>query len=86
MAHLSNLEYDIITVLQSKLEAQEAYDKYIKDCQQAGDDECRKLFEQIKRDDQQHADQLRGQLQRVLGQGGMHAQTGQADWSNRQQA
>jgi bacterioferritin (cytochrome b1) len=87
MAHLNNVEYDIITVLQSKLEAHEAYTKYIKDCQQAGNEECRTLFERISQDDQRHADELRTQLQRLLGQSttGIPAQTGQ-DWANRQQA
>jgi bacterioferritin (cytochrome b1) len=82
----SNLEYDLLTVLQSKLEASSAYDKYIKDCEQAGDQECRRLFEQIKQQDTQHAQDLRTQLVRVLGtaSASMGAQTTQpSDWATR---
>jgi bacterioferritin (cytochrome b1) len=82
----SNIEYDLITVLQSKLEAKTAYDEYIQDCDQAGDQECRRLFEQIKREDEQHAQSLRNQLVRVLGQSstGMGAQSTQtSNWANR---
>ena len=82
----NNLEYDLITVLQSKLEANAAYDTYLKDCEQAGDQECRRLFEQIKRDDARHAEDLRTQLVRVLGgtSASMGAQTTQpSDWSQR---
>ena len=85
---MSNLEYDLITVLQSKLEANAAYDKYLKDCEQAGDQECRRLLEQIKRDDAQHIQDLRNQLMRVMGvasaSASMGAQTTQpSDWANR---
>jgi bacterioferritin (cytochrome b1) len=83
---ISNLEYDLITVLQSKLEGNVAYDKYIKDCEQAGNQECRQLFEQIKRDDQKHVENLRQQLTRVLGQSsaGMGAQATQpSDWTTK---
>ncbi|MFL5732880.1 MAG: hypothetical protein ACJ78Q_06730 [Chloroflexia bacterium] len=77
MAHdVSNVEYDLITVLQSKLEAYAAYDKYIKDCQQEGNDQCRQLFEQIRQDDENHTHQLRQQLQSLLGGAGTQAQTG----------
>ena len=63
----NNVEYDILTTLQSKLEAVAAYDKYIQDCEQSGDTKSRELFEQIKRDDAEHARQLRAQLKDVLG-------------------
>jgi bacterioferritin (cytochrome b1) len=63
----NNVEYDILTALQSKLEAVTAYDKYIQDCEQSGDTKCRELFEQIKRDDAEHAQKLREQLKNVLG-------------------
>ena len=82
----SNLEYDLITVLQSKLEGNAAYDKYLKDCDEAGDQECRRLLEQIKRDDARHAEDLRNQLMRVMGVAStsVGAQTTQpSDWANR---
>lgn len=61
-----NVEYDVMTVLQSKLEATAVYDKYIQDCEQAGERECRELIEEIKRDDTRHADRLRTQLKRLI--------------------
>ena len=85
---VSNLEYDLITVLQNKLQANAAYDKYLKDCEQAGNQECRRLFEQIKQDDAQHIEDLRNQLMRVMGvasaSASMGTQTTQpSDWANR---
>ena len=41
-----NVEYGLMTVLQSKLEAVAVYDKYIQECEQAGDRECRDLLEE----------------------------------------
>ena len=63
---VSNIEYDILTVLQSKLEAVAAYEKYLRDCGQDGNQECRQLLEEIKRDDEQHAQRLREQLKRLV--------------------
>ena len=63
---MNDLEYDLLTTLQSKLEALEAYDVYLEDAEQAGDDDAKQLFEQIRRDDEQHASRLREQLARVL--------------------
>ena len=61
-----NVEYDVLTVLQSKLEAVAAYDQFIQDCERAGDGECRKLLEEIKQEDARHAERLRGQLKRLI--------------------
>jgi bacterioferritin (cytochrome b1) len=66
---VSNLEYNILTVLQSKLEGIAVYDKYIADCGQSGDDECRRLFEDLKRQDEQNVERLREVLSRVMNQG-----------------
>jgi bacterioferritin (cytochrome b1) len=64
-----NLEYDVMTVLQSKLEAAAVYDRYVQDAEQEKDQECRRLFEEIKKDDERHAERLRTQLKRLLGGG-----------------
>ena len=69
MTPVNDLEYDVLATLQSKLEALEAYEAYLEDCQEAGDNECRQLFEQIRNDDRRHAEQLRQQLARLLGGG-----------------
>lgn len=64
---IRDLEYDVLTVLQSKLEAAAVYDQYIADAEQAKDAECRRLFEEIKREDERQAERLRTQLGRLLG-------------------
>ena len=64
---IRDLEYDVLTVLQNKLEAVAVYDQYAADAEQEKDQECRRLFEEIKREDERHAERLRTQLTRVLG-------------------
>ena len=66
MSPVSDLEYDVLSALQSKLEALEVYEQYLEDCEGAGDDECRQLFEEIRDDDQRHAERLREALARLL--------------------
>ncbi|MBI3964919.1 MAG: hypothetical protein HY329_04705 [Chloroflexi bacterium] len=64
-APVNNLEYDLITVLQNKLQAVEAFDKYLKD---AGNDQtCRQLFEEMRRSDEQFIPRLRQELARHVG-------------------
>ena len=48
LANVSDLMDDLLTVLQSKLEACAAYDLYMKDCQKAGDKEAEKLLTSLK--------------------------------------
>ena len=67
MPPVSDLEYDVLSTLQSKLEALEVYEAYLEDCEDAGSDECRELFEEIREDDQRHAERLRSVLARLLG-------------------
>jgi hypothetical protein len=66
MEPVSDLEYDVLSILQSKLEALEAYEMYLEDCDEAGDDDCRRLFEEIRGDDLRHAERLREALARFL--------------------
>jgi bacterioferritin (cytochrome b1) len=70
MPPVSDLEYDVLSTLQSKLEALEVYEAYLEDCEEADDDECRQLFQQICDDDERHAERLREALARMLGNGG----------------
>jgi bacterioferritin (cytochrome b1) len=64
---LDNLTYDIITILYEKSKALEAYDKYLQDAQ--GDQQIVQLFEQIRKQDEQHIQQLQQHLGRVIGKG-----------------
>jgi bacterioferritin (cytochrome b1) len=66
MPPVSDLEYDVLSTLQSKLEALEAYEAYLEDCEEANDDQCRQLFQQIRDDDARHALRLRDALARLL--------------------
>jgi bacterioferritin (cytochrome b1) len=68
MTVVTNVEYDILATLQTKLEGADLYQQYIKDCEDSGDQECRRVFEEIKRDDERHAEQLRAQLRKLLSQ------------------
>ena len=61
---LDDLTYDVITVLQNKAKALEAYDKYIRDADE--DDEAREAFEEMKRTDQEHIRVLKEVLARRL--------------------
>lgn len=61
---LDDLTYDVITVLQNKAKAIEAYDKYIRDADE--DDEAREAFEEMKRADQEHIRILKEVLARRL--------------------
>jgi bacterioferritin (cytochrome b1) len=63
---LSELGYDIITLLQSKLEALDIYDQFIADADEAGDTQSRQLFERLKQQDAQHVELLSAALERLV--------------------
>jgi hypothetical protein len=66
---LDNLTYDLITILHEKAKGLEAYDKYQRDAQ--GNQEIGELIRQIRRQDEQHIQQLRRHLaQRLSSQDG----------------
>lgn len=69
---MENLSYDLLTTLQSKLEGVSIYDRYIQDSQQAGDQESMNLFQQLKQQDAQQAEQLRAAIERLVQQGKFH--------------
>ena len=59
---IDNQTYDLMQALVSKCEAIEAYRKYADD----GDERSRKLFEDLMRDERQHADRILGALKESL--------------------
>ena len=69
---LNNVCYDVLTVLQSKLEALTVYDRYLQDCQAAGDERCRQLLAEIRQDDERHAERLRAEIERLVREGKFH--------------
>jgi rubrerythrin len=62
---LDDLTYDIVTILHEKSEALEAYDAYIADAQ--GDPDVAKVFEEIRKHDEEDIEKLRFELGRRLG-------------------
>jgi hypothetical protein len=61
---MDNLTYDLVAALHNKLEAATVYTKYIQDAQ--GDEQCRRIFEQLQQDDKRHAQMLQQELTRHL--------------------
>lgn len=61
---IDDLTYDVITVLQNKAKALEAYAKYIRDAED--DEELRELFEDMRVQDQEHVRVLKEALARRL--------------------
>ncbi|MEG4217516.1 hypothetical protein QUA27_19090 [Microcoleus sp. Pol14C6] len=68
---ISNLEYDLLTVLQNKSEALKAYETYMKDAQEMGSQPCADLFKKLQQADMEHTQEIRQHLQQVMQQGKM---------------
>lgn len=68
---ISNLEYDLLTVLQNKAEAVKAYDTYIQDAQSMSSQPCVELFQKLKEEDMKVAQEIRHHLQQVMQSGKM---------------
>jgi hypothetical protein len=58
---ISNEVYDLLTVLQNKLQALAAYDRFGKDMHE----ESKHLLEQIRQDDSRHAELLTNVLENL---------------------
>jgi hypothetical protein len=56
---LSDLDYDLVTVLANCGKAVAALGDYIEDATLSNSPECRTLFEQIREDEVRHCDMLR---------------------------
>lgn len=70
-AVVSNLEYDLLTVLQNKSEALKAYETYIKDAKDLGSEPCVELFQKLQKAEAEQAHEIREHLQEVMQQGKM---------------
>lgn len=68
---ISNLEYDLLTVLHNKSEALKAYDTYIQDAQSADSQPCVELFQKLQQAEIQQAQEIRQHLQQVMQHGKM---------------
>jgi rubrerythrin len=68
---ISNLEYDLLTVLQNKAEAVQMYDTYVKDAQEMNSQPCVELLKKLQEADKQHVQEIRQHLQEVMQKGKM---------------
>ncbi|MFE4106759.1 hypothetical protein [Almyronema epifaneia] len=68
---VSNLEYDWLTVLQSKAEALQAYDKFIHDAEAANSRPCVELLKKLRESDQEQVQEIRQHLISVMQNGSM---------------
>ncbi|MBD2305180.1 MULTISPECIES: hypothetical protein [unclassified Chroococcidiopsis] len=68
---MSNLEYDLLTALHHKAEAVKAYETYINDAQSMDSQPCVELFQKLREQDRQQAQEIRQHLQEVMQKGKM---------------
>lgn len=54
---ISDLQFDVVTVVFEKSKALQAYDKYLRDCN--ANQELRTIFEEIVKDDKKHVEKLK---------------------------
>ena len=68
---ISDLMYDWLTVLQSKAEGLNAYEKYIRDAEQENSPDCAELFRRLHEQDARQVEEIRDHLMKHLtgGQG-----------------
>ncbi len=65
---ISDSTYNLLAILLTKLEGLEAYESYLEDM----DGDGSKLIEQIRKDDERHANMLRDALEKMVKEGGLH--------------
>ena len=59
---VSNVEFDLYAEIHSLLKGNQALDHYLNDARQAGDADLESCFQQIRDQNQQHVDKLRGMI------------------------
>lgn len=68
---ISDLEYDLLTVLKNKAEAVQMYDVYVQDAQKADSQPCVEILQKLKQTDLEQVQELRHHLQEVMQKGKM---------------
>ncbi len=63
---ISDLMYDWLTVLQSKAEGINAYEKYIQDAEKEGASKCAEFFRELHQQDVQQAQKIRDHLKMMM--------------------
>ena len=67
---ISDLQYDWLTVLQSKAEGLNAYEKYIQDAQKENSQECVEMFRRLHEQDAKMVQEIRDHLMQMLSKQG----------------
>jgi hypothetical protein len=63
---IPDLMYDWLTVLQSKAEGLNAYEKYIKDAEGENATRCAEMFRKLHEQDARQVEEIRGHLKMVM--------------------
>ncbi len=66
---MTNVTYDVATVLSNAGEAVDALDSYIEDAKKENNPEAQRIFEQIRDDEIRHSDLLRDLIRNQVKQG-----------------
>jgi rubrerythrin len=66
---ISDSTYNLLAIMLTKLEGLEAYDTYLEDMDNGSDGA--KLIEQIRKDDERHAQMLREAVEKMVKEGGL---------------
>jgi len=65
---ISDLMFDWVTVLHSKAEGVNAYEKYIADAEKENAQECVELFRKLHEQDVQQLEEIRNHVSRMMGE------------------
>ena len=63
---IPDLLYDWLTVIQSKAEGLNAYDKYIKDAERENASACVAMFQKLREQDAKQVEELKTHLKKVM--------------------
>ncbi len=63
---IPDLLYDWLTVIQSKAEGLNAYDKYITDAERENAGQCVEMFRKLKEQDSKQVEEIKGHLKMVM--------------------
>lgn len=63
---LTDLAYNLVTILENKAKATRAYEQYIQDAKKANSPDCAALMQRIQQDDLRHIDELKQHVSVVL--------------------
>jgi len=66
---MSDVVYDLVTVLANCGEAVDALDEYIDDARRENDQDALQIFEQIRQDEIKHCDMVRNAIGNLVKQG-----------------